>query len=64
VSGGNATRPSRFATLDAAHDDVNAGLQASRGGPDPYDGVAELWFEDVDAIGAGSSKRVIRLSRR
>ena len=24
-------------------------------GPDPYDGVAELWFEDVDAIAAGLS---------
>jgi len=45
----------RYVQLHTSYDDVNAGLQQSRGGPDPYDGVAELWFDDVDAIAAGLS---------
>ncbi len=45
----------RYVQLHTGYDDMNAGLQKSRGGPDPYDGVAELWFEDVDAIAAGLS---------
>lgn len=29
----------------AADDDLHAALRASRGGPDPYDGVAEVYWE-------------------
>jgi len=28
---------------------ANRGLQASRGGPEPYDGVAEAWFVDLSS---------------
>jgi uncharacterized protein (TIGR02118 family) len=45
----------RYVQLHTGYDEMNAGLQASRGGPEPYDGVAELWFDSVDAIGAGLS---------
>ena len=38
-------------TLEAPVQDV---LRASRGGPEPFDGVAELWWERVeDLAGAG-----------
>ena len=37
-------------TLDDALQDV---LRASRGGPDAYDGVAELWWDGIDALDAG-----------
>jgi uncharacterized protein (TIGR02118 family) len=50
----------RYVQLHTGYDDVNVGLQTSRGGPDPYDGVAELWFEDVEAIAAGSSNEAGR----
>jgi uncharacterized protein (TIGR02118 family) len=50
----------RYVQLHTGYDDVNTGLQKSRGGPDPYDGVAELWFEDVDAIAAGLSNEAGR----
>ena len=50
----------RYVQLHTRYDEMNAGLQASRGGPEPYDGVAELWFESVDAIGAGLSTNVGR----
>jgi uncharacterized protein (TIGR02118 family) len=33
----------------------NAALQASRGGPNEYDGVAELWWDSLDSLAAGSS---------
>ena len=29
---------------------VNDELRASRGAPEPFDGVVELWFESVDAV--------------
>ena len=30
-------------------------LQAPRGGPDTYDGVAELWFESLEALVTAAS---------
>lgn len=36
-------------TMDAA---LNAGLRASRGGPDEYDGVAELWWDSLESLAA------------
>jgi uncharacterized protein (TIGR02118 family) len=43
----------RYVQLHTAHDPLNQALRASRGGPEPYDGVAELWFESVEAMTAG-----------
>jgi uncharacterized protein (TIGR02118 family) len=34
---------------------VNDALAASRGAPAPFDGVAELWFDSVDALIAATS---------
>jgi uncharacterized protein (TIGR02118 family) len=39
-------------TLDDA---LNDGLRASRGGPEPYDGVAELWWDGPDALLAATA---------
>jgi len=39
-------------TLDA---DANALLRASRGAPEAYDGVAELWFDSAEAVSAPPS---------
>jgi uncharacterized protein (TIGR02118 family) len=30
-------------------------VRASRGGPEPYDGVAELWFDSEDALVAAAT---------
>jgi len=43
----------RYVQLHTAHDEANRMLRASRGGPEAFDGVAELWFESVEAMGAG-----------
>ncbi len=39
-------------TLDTP---ANALLRASRGGPEEYDGVAELWWDSVEALQAATA---------
>jgi uncharacterized protein (TIGR02118 family) len=34
---------------------LNEALRASRGGLEPFDGVAELWWDDLDALVAATS---------
>ena len=38
----------RYVQTHTGHDTLNSAMQGSRGGPDAYDGVAELWFESED----------------
>lgn len=42
----------RYVQVHTGYDDLNAGLQAGRGGPTAFDGVAELWFEDRASLEA------------
>ncbi|MBW2233116.1 MAG: EthD domain-containing protein [Deltaproteobacteria bacterium] len=42
----------RYTQLHTGYDALNEGLRAGRGGPEAYDGVAELWFESAEAIQA------------
>ncbi|MGH7287012.1 MAG: EthD domain-containing protein [Myxococcota bacterium] len=42
----------RYVQLHTGHDDLGAALRASRGAPEPYDGVAELWWRDRAAFEA------------
>lgn len=46
----------RYVQAHTGHDALNGAMQASRGGPDAYDGVAELWFESEEAMAANSSE--------
>src|SRR4051794_2926941 len=39
-------------TLDG---DAGEALRASRGGPEPFDGVAELWWDSVESLAEASS---------
>jgi len=56
-------------TLDDALQDV---LRASRGGPDAYDGVAELWWDDraafeaalADPAGQSAARELLEDERR
>jgi uncharacterized protein (TIGR02118 family) len=45
-----ALRIRRYVQTHTLEDPVNAALQASRGGTDAYDGVAELWWDDAAAL--------------
>lgn len=44
----------RYVQCHTGHDALNAGAQASRSGPEAYDGVAELWFESEAALAANA----------
>lgn len=45
----------RYVQVHTDFDDLNDALQQTRGGPEAYDGVAELWFEDRAALEAALS---------
>jgi uncharacterized protein (TIGR02118 family) len=42
----------RYVQVHAGHDDLGAALRASRGAPEAYDGVAELWWKSRAAFEA------------
>lgn len=54
----------RYVQVHTGHDEMNAALAASRGGPEPFDGVAELWFESADAIGGSLADEAGRRAAR
>jgi uncharacterized protein (TIGR02118 family) len=45
----------RYVQTHTLTDPANDLLQASRGGPDAYDGVAELWWDDVAALAGATA---------
>jgi uncharacterized protein (TIGR02118 family) len=57
ASFGTALRARRYVQVHTMDDPVNAAMAAARGGmEDPYDGVAELWWDDEETFaGAVSS---------
>jgi uncharacterized protein (TIGR02118 family) len=40
----------RYVQLHTAEHPVNDAMQKSRGAAEPFDGVAEIWFESVEAM--------------
>ena len=42
----------RYVQVHTLPDAVNAAVRTSRGAPDDYDGVAELWYDSLEALGA------------
>lgn len=40
----------RYVQLHSLPPETSEGLRASRGAPEDYDGVAELWFDSLDAL--------------
>ena len=47
-----ALRIRRYVQLHTTDDALNEALRASRGGPEPYDGVAELWWDSLEDLAA------------
>src|SRR5205823_4291014 len=45
----------RYVQVHTRDDPLNGVLQASRGGPEPYDGVAELWWESREDLQAATA---------
>lgn len=47
-----ALRVRRYVQVHTESDPVNEALRGGRGGPEPYDGVAELWWEGREDLEA------------
>ena len=45
----------RYVQVHTLETSVNDALRRGRGGPEPYDGVAELWFDSLDALAAAGA---------
>ncbi|MBW8813014.1 MAG: EthD domain-containing protein [Caulobacterales bacterium] len=45
-----ALRIRRYVQLHSAAAEASAGMRASRGAPEDFDGVAELWFDSLEAV--------------
>ncbi len=50
-----ALRIRRYVQLHTVDDPVNDALRASRGGPEPFDGIAELWWDSREDLQAGAT---------
>lgn len=46
----------RYVQLHSLPAEVSAPIRASRQGPAEYDGVAELWFDSLDALAANGAR--------
>ena len=45
----------RYVQTHTGEQPLNDVLQASRGGPEAYDGVAELWWDSAEALAAATA---------
>jgi len=50
-----ALRIRRYVQTHTLDHPLNAGLRASRGGPEEFDGVAELWWESPEDLAAAAA---------
>lgn len=42
----------RYVQVHGLDHPLNAGFRKSRGGPEPFDGIAEVWYESLEAFEA------------
>jgi uncharacterized protein (TIGR02118 family) len=54
----------RYVQVHTLPDAVNAAVRASRGAPEDYDGVAELWYDSLEALGAAVATEEGRAASR
>jgi uncharacterized protein (TIGR02118 family) len=50
-----ALRIRRYVQLHTESTELNSALQTSRGGPEGYDGVAELWWDSLEDVAAATA---------
>ena len=54
----------RYVQSHTLPDEANAGLRASRGTMEPYDGIAEIWFESLEAMVTLGGNEVLVASQK
>lgn len=52
LSHAKALNMRRYVQMHTSANPINDAMQKSRGAPEPYDGIAELWFDSVEAMTA------------
>ncbi|HEY8573074.1 EthD domain-containing protein [Phenylobacterium sp.] len=50
----------RYVQLHSVPAELSAPLAASRGAPDDFDGVAELWFDSLEVVAANGAREEAR----
>jgi uncharacterized protein (TIGR02118 family) len=50
-----ALRIRRYVQLHSTATDLNEAIRAGRGAPQMYDGVAQLWWDDLDSVVTATS---------
>src|SRR6185369_8734080 len=50
----------RYVQLHSFAGELSAGIRASRNAPAEYDGVAELWFDSLEALAANGEREEAR----
>ena len=50
----------RYVQLHSIDDHISLAVAGGRHPPEPYDGVAELWFDSLDALGAKEGSEAAR----
>lgn len=53
----------RYVQVHTLDSPVGDAIAASRGAPEPYDGVAELWFDDLESLAAPPGPDAIAAGR-
>jgi uncharacterized protein (TIGR02118 family) len=48
----------RYVQSHTVGDEVNDGIRASRGSAEPYDGITEVWFDDLASMGSSTEAGV------
>ena len=46
----------RYVQSHTIADEVNAGIRAGRGSGEPYDGITEVWFDDLASMGSSTEE--------
>lgn len=54
----------RYVQIHTDDDPINDALRSSRGGPEPFDGIAELWWDSIDDLAAASGTEAGRRAGR
>ncbi len=58
-----ALRIRRYVQLHSLPADVSAQIRQSRGGPEGYDGVAQLWWDSFEDMAAGDPAKAAEAGR-
>ncbi len=54
----------RYVQSHTLSEEVNAGLRASRGTAESYDGITEVWFDSLESMGAYESEASIAAAQQ